>query len=256
MKGRERFKLRRKVEYITKAADFKLEATAAFQNSDRSNESLIRLCKTAIEFFATSCSLVAGEGAKFDRSYLNIPEYAPILYTYFVLQKLQHPWFYPTDVLPVVMSTFVRNCIVLDPEQTVADWIAADDAQVRQDVAVAIYPRGNGADMSEGAVVEGMAPESHRCCRPIEIKKTEKTELKGLALKDPITGMASNGMQLFVRRLCIRRLKAGGDGDEKPEGTFGVLELLTQEDIEAIAQGERDAAKRMARARMFERLPA
>jgi hypothetical protein len=41
MKGRERFKLRRKVEYITKAADFKLKASSAFQNSDKSSKRFV-----------------------------------------------------------------------------------------------------------------------------------------------------------------------------------------------------------------------
>ena len=42
MKGRERFKLRRKVEYITKAAHFKLCAEEEFQESDRSTKRCVR----------------------------------------------------------------------------------------------------------------------------------------------------------------------------------------------------------------------
>jgi hypothetical protein len=216
---------------------------------------LIVICRDAIEFFASSCGLVGG-ATKFDRSLLDVPEHAPVLYTYFVLQKLHHPWFYPTDVLPVMMRTFVRNCIVLDPGQDVASWVATERDQVRQDVAVTIYPRGKGADMSEGAVVEGMAPESKRCCRPLSIDSTEKAELKLLNYKDPITGLPSQGVHLFVRRLCIRRLTAGGDGDDQPSGSFGVLELLSQADLDVIVQGEKDEAMRTAKARMFAEIGA
>ena len=140
-------------------------------------------------------------------------------------------------------------------EQEVQAWIEAVEAeeQVRQDVAIAIYPRGKGVNMSEGAIVEALDPESHGSCKPIRVDGEDAMETKLLREEE--------ATHQFVRRLCIRRLPAASSSDntegaEKGHPCFGKLELMSDAELDAIGEGERAAAKRLVRARLLAELGA